>query len=329
MAARGFGAWSLVANILIGASLQTIVFCSVLKPRFSWRIDWALLRKVLAWGLPLTGGSLLWQFWENSDYLVVGKVLGPVALGQYTMAYRLATVANDKISSVVNRVSFPSFSAMQEELAQVVQHWFSLTRKLCFVTVPVLVALALNANDFISIVLGSKWLPAASLVKVLCVMGALKSLSSINLNVLCARGRTDLVLYFSLLSAVLLPASFALGCHYASLMGVAVGWCIIYPIVSVFAIVKAAQLTRVRVRDYFHNLSAPAGVAALCLLSMLPISWFLPAGILRLAVRCGVGLAAFAVSMLLQPGVKEWLSALWSGRNREMVPCNKAEVRIY
>ncbi|HYM06358.1 MAG TPA: lipopolysaccharide biosynthesis protein [Terriglobales bacterium] len=307
---RGFGAWSLVINILLQASLLTVFFCWMVRPRFSWHIDRPALRKVLRWALPLTGSSLLWQFYENSDYLVVGKLLGASPLGQYTVAFRLATVANDKISSVINRVSFPSFAAMQDDLKSVIEHWLSVTRKLGLLNFPLLVALAMNAEDFISVVLGAKWLPAAALVKFLCVVGALKSLTAVVINLACARGRTDIGFQFALLNAIILPASFVAGCKLGSLRGVGIAWSLVFPLTCGLLIWKVGRLVGVSVRHYCSALAPPALLAMVCFAGMLPVSWILPGGLLRLCVRSAVGLVCFAAALWFQPGMREMVRQL-------------------
>jgi O-antigen/teichoic acid export membrane protein len=305
LAWNGFGAFSLVVNILLGGLLQTALFCWVVRPRFTLRIDWSVLKRVLRWGLPLTGGSLLWQFYENSDYLVIGKVLGASALGQYTMAFRLATVTNDKLSSVINRVSFPSFSAMQDDLNRVTQHWFSLTRKIGLLTFPLLVVLAVNAQDFVAAVLGSKWLAVAPMVKFLCVMSALKSLSSVTVNLACARGCTDIGFRFCLVNALLLPISFVIGCKLDSAMGVAVAWCLIFPVLCIYLLFQVTRLVGVKFLAYFRNLMSSLLGSGICFVAMLPLTWLLPGGIVRLFLRSGAGMTAFVFYLASQPSLRD------------------------
>jgi O-antigen/teichoic acid export membrane protein len=310
MAWKGYGVWSLVANILIQNLAQTVLYCWIVRPRFTLRIDRALLKKVISWGMPLAGSSLLFRFYDNSDYLVIGKLLGAPALGAYTLAFRLATMVNDKISSVVNRVSFPSFSAMQDDVDSVVRHWLSVTRKLAWLNFPVLVAIAMNAEDFISIFLGPKWQQAGPLVKYLCVVGALKTLNPLVFNLLSARGRTEIGFQNTLLNSVLLPISFLLACRIGSVTTVCIAWCVVFPCTSAFLIYRAAKLVGISFWSFLRDLRAPALTAAVCLAVMLPISWLAPFGLFRLCLRSAVGLAGFAACLWFQKGVRQSLFQL-------------------
>jgi O-antigen/teichoic acid export membrane protein len=235
------------------------------------------------------------------------------------MAFRLATVTNDKLSSVINRVSFPSFSAMQEDGKNLVEHWFSLTRKIGFLTFPLLAVLAVNAHDFIAVVLGSRWISAAPMVKFLCVMSALKSLSAVTVNLACARGRTDIAFRFSLVNALALPVAFLIACKLGSAIGVAVAWCVAFPLLCWYLLVQVSRLVDVRVLDYCRHLLTPLLLAATCCLCMIPMGWVLPEGIIRLILRSGAGLAVFVAYLLSRPGARESLnSALGLARRRNV-----------
>lgn len=310
MAWNGYGVWSLVTNILIQTLATTLLYCSIVHPRFTLQIDRMLLKKVIRWGMPLAGSGLLWRFYDNSDYLIIGKLLGAPALGAYTLAFRLATMVNDKISSVINRVSFPSFSAMQDSLDSVIQHWLSVTRKLAWVNFPVLVAIALNTEDFISIFLGPKWQQAAPLVKYLCVVGALKTLNPLVSNLLSARGRTDIVFQITVLNSVLLPVSFLIACQIGSVATVCIGWCIVFPFTSALLVYRATKLVGISFWDFLSNLKSPALAASICFAVMLPFSWLMPFSLLRLCLRSAAGLACFGACLWFQKAVRQSLFQL-------------------
>ena len=243
--------------------------------------------------MPLSGAALLWQFYNNADYIVVGRMMGSEALGWYTFAFRLATLVNDKISSVINRVSLPSFSTMQRDPTRLVDHWFSVSRKLALVNFSLLVALAANSTELIRVVLGTKWLPAALPLKFLCVTGALKTVLPLVLNVLSACGDTVTVFRYTLLNAIVLPLSFAIGCHYRGLVGVGVAWCVAQPILAIFLIRPAVRLLNVSLRSYLTNLKQPTLVAALCLLVMLPFGFLRVGAFSILILRSAAGLLCY------------------------------------
>ena len=194
LAWKGFGVWSLVTNLLLGEFLLTVLVYFAQPVGFTLHLRRDMLKRLLRWGLPFTGSALLWQFYDNADKLIVGRMLGTAPLGFYSFASRLAMLPGERISAVINRVSFSSFSAIKHQRDDVVRHWLSLTRKLALLVFPILMVLALLAEDFLLVVVNRKWLPAALPVKFLCFMVALKTVQTIMTTVVTTQGRTDVTL---------------------------------------------------------------------------------------------------------------------------------------
>ena len=315
LAWKGFGVWSLVANLVSASFLQTTLMCWIVRPRFTARVDGAEVRKVLRFGTPLIGAELLWKFYKNSDYLVIGKFLGSVALGQYTLAYRLATVVNDKISVIVNRVTVPAFAALKDDRNALVGHWFSVTRKLALVNFALLVGIAMNGEDFITVALGQKWLPAVVPLRFLCAVGAWDTITPIINNLLQVKRRTDFMFIYSLFNAILLPVGFTIACQAGwGLAGVGILWCVLYPLSCLYQLSKALRLVDATFWDYWSHLMFPIGVAGICLVGMMPVSWLLPGGLVRLCVRAAVGIACFALCVSFRPGTRQILRDLLGSR---------------
>jgi teichuronic acid exporter len=306
MAFSGFGVWSLVANLYLFVILQFFIYGWWVRPQFRFPLDMNLLRRIWRYGAPVTGSSLLGRFYENADYLVVGKVLGPVPLGFYTVAFRLAMLINDRISAVVNRVAFPAFANLKEEPETAITHWFAVTRLVTLVTFPLLVWLGFNAKDFIGLVLGSKWLPAVLPLQFLCVMTAVKVLTNIVAQMFSAIGYPKVVFRYDLLTAVILPVAFFIGCNKAGLLGMGIAWCTVFPLLRFAFLIGAKRVLHFSFSAYARNLSDTLSVSTACALFMFPAAWILPSGWARLAVRT----LMWALAVLMCVGLNKNLRVL-------------------
>jgi O-antigen/teichoic acid export membrane protein len=305
LAIRGFGVWSLVANLVVYHLLQCLFVIRLVRPHYTLHLEKSVLKRIIGYGLPLTGGGLLFQFYDNADYLVVGRMVGAEALGFYTLAFRLATLAHEKIAAVVNRVAFPAFAAMQNDVEQMVNHWFSISRTISLFNAPFLVYLAVNAADLVSLALGEKWLPSVTPLRFLCVVGALRSLVHVIPPILNAVGRTKMVFKFTVGNSVLLPASFAIGCKLGGLTGVGVAWCVVYPGLWLYLLFSLKRVVKFSLRAYFLNLRLALVVASLCLLVMLAAGWRAAPGVERLILRSAVGGITFAACVLSQRNIRD------------------------
>ena len=66
-------------------------------------------------GAAYSGVDVLAAVSANVDYLFVGRVLGPAALGLYSIAFRLPDLLVMNLSLVAGRVLFPAFAAVARD----------------------------------------------------------------------------------------------------------------------------------------------------------------------------------------------------------------------
>ena len=149
-----------------------------------------MVRRLLSYGGYLSGANLILCGLLNVDYIIVGHVLGPVALGQYSLAYRICFMPYLAIAGVANGAVFQYYCRLpsREAIGRASGSTIGLINA---ISIPWFAGLVLFANDIV--LLGSKWAPAAGAVRFLAVYGFFLSLIFSTLQVLKAVGRTDLV----------------------------------------------------------------------------------------------------------------------------------------
>ena len=324
LALMGFGVWALVLNVLLSSLIQAMVVCYLVRPRLTLQLDTGKLKKLLRWGAPLTGSSLLWQVYENADYLVVGKLLGETATGYYSLAFRLATLVNSRVGAIINRVSFPTFSAVQKDHPELLTHWYTITERLGLIVFPLSAMLALNARDIVLVVLGPKWLPAVPPLQLLCIIGALKPLVSTMGNCMSAVGRTDLGFRFSLANSIFLPVAFVIACRVSGITGVAAAWCIVAPLTFGWFLVKTLRFVHGSVREYCISLAPGLTVAGAGAVVMYAAGMPFSDGILRLSVKSTAGVLVTLVAYWMHPPTRGFVTNYLPSRLRRHFGSEKA-----
>jgi O-antigen/teichoic acid export membrane protein len=115
LAWQGFGVWSLVIANIAQLAVRTVVMYAVtrhpLRPSFDVRAG----RALLSFGLGHSMAQIGLLFSQQGDNLVVGRWLGPAALGIYGRAYNLMVMPAAAFGRIVNRVLFPIMSQVQDE----------------------------------------------------------------------------------------------------------------------------------------------------------------------------------------------------------------------
>lgn len=222
LAAGGMGAWSLIVGQLAGVVVGVLLSWAV----FPWLprlvTDTALAKKLIRFGLPLFGVELMWVLSVNLDYVIIGRQLGSESLGIYTLAYRLPELLVLSLMTVVNRVVFPAFAKLKSSREGLRRGFLAATHYVVLATVPVSVGLAIAADPVIRVTLGSDWVDAIPVLRVLAIFVLIASSVHADGDVYKAIGRTGLLFRLALLHVALLVPALLVGVQFG-LVGVAVG----------------------------------------------------------------------------------------------------------
>jgi O-antigen/teichoic acid export membrane protein len=213
-AARGAGAWALIAQELALAATSTLALwiLSDWHPRF--RFSRASLDTMIGFSTNTVGARVLSDIGGTADNILVGRFLGSTALGLYAIAYKAVLTPVGRIALPIQEVLFPALSRMKDERERLGGAWVRATRLTASIAAPTLVGLAILTPEFISVVLGKKWEPGATVLRILVVVGLVQALQATNWSALVARGRTDLQLRFAILATGCTVGAFVLGLHW-------------------------------------------------------------------------------------------------------------------
>ena len=231
MALAGFGVWSLVARVLIDRALRAAVFWSITGWRPRVVFSFAGVKPLLTYGLPLLGFALLNFCNKQFDYLIVGKVLGPKALGYYTVAYLMVFMPITQVAQTLCEVAFPILSAAQENRQRVAALYLRMVRLLTTITFPMMTGLAALAPVAIPWAFGQRWAPVVRPVQVFAVLGMLQSVYTTGGLVYRSTGHTKAQLRLMILFTPLIVGSFAVGVQWG-VLGVCVAYCVALAVVS-------------------------------------------------------------------------------------------------
>jgi O-antigen/teichoic acid export membrane protein len=228
LAYLGFGAWSVILGEL-GNRVGRLVLFHVFRPYWpNWTFDWSEIKPRVSFGLYATGSRLLYNFYIKADYLLVGRVFGPEAVGVYAMAFRIISDPVRTLTSTVNDVAYPAFSKLQEELERLRTYFLTIARANLSLIGLVLVVIAVYIESLLVVGGYEKYFDAIPLVHIFAAVGLLRSVSALVPQLLNAVGEARLNFFYSLANSFLMPAAFLVGAQF-SLNGVAWAWVAAFP----------------------------------------------------------------------------------------------------
>ncbi|WP_262250018.1 lipopolysaccharide biosynthesis protein [Parapedobacter soli] len=203
LAFTGFGVWSLVWLNLATTSCLMLQYWI----RISWKpspiVDGKLLRKHFNFGYKLALSSLLTEVYRNSYTFIIGKVYSTTQLGYYNQANTLKMFPVRNLTTALQKVTYPLFSQIQDDDIQLKKVFRRITSVVLYVVVPMMFYLIVVADPLFRLVLTEKWLPAVPYFQVLCISAVFYPLSLYNLNIISAKGRSDLHFRLEIIKKVL------------------------------------------------------------------------------------------------------------------------------
>jgi teichuronic acid exporter len=192
LAAAGWGVWSLAIQQVCSAVILTSLLWCFSEWRPSLVVSLQSLREMFGFGSRVFASGLLNTVTENIYGLVIGKVFSARDLGFFTRATSIEQLPSRTLASMVGRVTFPVFSSIQDDPERLKRGLRKALTTLVLVNFPLMLGLALVAKPLVLVLLTEKWAPCVPYLRLLCVVGLLFPLHLINLNLLMAKGRSDL-----------------------------------------------------------------------------------------------------------------------------------------
>lgn len=260
LALAGAGAWSIVGqNLFVAAASAILVWrLSTWRPRFIYSRE--SLRTLGSFGVKTLGARLLSYANLNGDNLLVGRFLGSVSLGVYSIAYNVMFLPATRIADPIQQVLFPAFSRMQHDHAALGRSWIRGTQLVAAVNAPAFLGMIVVAPDFVPVVLGQKWVAAVPVLQLLCLAGVFQSVQTLNWSVLQAVGDSGRLFRFMGLSTLLTVGAFVVGLQWG-VVGVAGLYAVARAIVGVAYAWTTSRRVGLALREWGRGVARIAELA--------------------------------------------------------------------
>jgi O-antigen/teichoic acid export membrane protein len=203
MAAIGFGVWALVAQGLSSQLLKTFLLWFFNKWIPKLRFSRQSFRELFGFGWKIMISGVLDTVWKELHQVVVGKYYSPATLGQYTRAKGFSRLFSSNLTSVIQRVTFPVLSEMQNEKNRMVSAYRRIIKTTMFITAILMFFLGAISEPLLYCLIGPKWHEAATYLPFICIIASLYPLHAINLNMLQVQGRSDLFLGLEIIKKII------------------------------------------------------------------------------------------------------------------------------
>ena len=185
-------AWSLVFGRLSAA----IVRCALsyilhpYRPKFHFDLERA--RHLWSYGKWVFAATIIGFFITQGDDYFVWGYLGFSSLALYQAAYKFSNIPATEITHIISRVSFPAYSKLQDDIPRFSAAYLKILKMTACLSIPTAGLIFILTPEFVTIIMGTKFLPMIPAMQILAICGLLRSIGATTGTVFLAAGRPDI-----------------------------------------------------------------------------------------------------------------------------------------
>ena len=219
---RGFGVWALVIQHYVSGitGLVLLWMISPWRPRGRW--NKASFGYLWGYGSKLLASGLLDTVYTNIYPIVIGKFYSAADLGQYTRAKGYANLPSQGLTGVLQQVTFPVLSQIQEDDDRLAYSYRRMLRFTVFLVFPIMIGMAALAHPLVISLVTNKWAQCVPYLQVICFASMWYPVHAINLNLLQVKGRSDLFLRLEIIKKLIITIAIFI-CVPFGIMGICIG----------------------------------------------------------------------------------------------------------
>jgi PST family polysaccharide transporter len=320
LALAGAGPFSLVGQALGQATVSFLVLFRAVAWRPTLGIRRCDLHQVRVFVSSVIGDRMVTLADERAPQVVIGLLLGPTAVGHFSIAIRLIDILNRVFVVPVNQVAMPAIARVQDDPERVRGLMAMGLAVGSIVSMPAFLGTSVIAPDVLPLVLGPAWLPAAPILQLLALRGLVWPAILQGHALLLGLGRPQQLVRIGLADLVVnlvtlgfaAPLGLAVVASVSSLRVVLLRW----PLTAL----AAGRLVGLGLARQL-GLLAPALLAGLLMAGVLLIARaylelaFGAPALVASVIALGAVVYGLAI-LLLQPRLPEWLRQLGASLGR-------------
>lgn len=200
-AVLGYGAWAMVIGSYASAGTELVLTWWMAKWRpFQRRSSLRISRELATFAWPLVLDELGARGSETIQQVLVGRVLGTAALGQFRYAYRFAWTPALAILRAFSHVLYPAFARIANDRNRFREAYLRALGWIWFAALPVGVLMVVVSEPVLVLLVGEEWRPAGAATAALAGVGLGVALGAVSTVAIKGAGRPSLLNWLTALN---------------------------------------------------------------------------------------------------------------------------------
>ena len=288
--------WALIIGHVIFSAVQMAMSYIFIPGKLRFRFNRQISRELYKYGKYITGLSIVIFVASEIDSAVLAKIVGMNDLGYYVIAATLANLPATQISKVASKIMFPAYSKLQGNLPALREAYLRTVKLVASIAIPAAAGLMVLASQIIHVIYGSKWAPAIIPLQILCIFGALRSISILNGYLLNGIGKPNIDFYLGLIRLTLISVMIYPLTKEYHLVGASIAVTVPMGLQFVLSTHAAKKFIKAGASDIFSSLARPIIYSLIMAIILLVIKGsLLPVGAFSLVTLIVLGFSIYAM----------------------------------
>lgn len=292
------GVMALVIQSLLNNLITTVVIWIQAKWHPILKFSWSRFLELFMYAYKLIIARFVSTVFGEMYSALVGAFYTPTQLGLFNRAKSFEVMSSNNITQIVQRVSTPILCEKQTNHTDLGNSLMLFIRNTSFFVFPLLCGMFVLADPLIRVLLTDKWEGAIWILQVLCPVGFCYVLSTFNMNVFNATGRTDWALKCELIKK---SVDIAIIVVAVNISFEALVWSQV--VIAVFEMFVNLIYTKKQIRlGLFSQFKSVAGILLCAMIMALCVAFvttFIDSELLKLVCGVIVGVAIYATLCLI------------------------------
>ncbi len=291
MAYSGFGVWALVIQNLLRAFFKAVLFMIFSSHKFKMEFSSSSFKSLFSFGGNLLATSILNVIFKNIYIIIIGKFFSSDQLGYYTRAKNFQTITIISISEIVNKVTFPVFSSINDD-KKLTFAFNKIVKMMALIAFTSLLLLASMAKPLILTLLTEKWLNSVLYLQLLCISGMFYPLHALQINIIKAKGQSRILLKLEVYKKMVTLSIILISIHWG-IVGLLLGNILISIISYGFNLSKSSKVGGFSIKQHIIDIIPSFLIAILVGISSFSISYIQLNNYLQLIIQLSVAVIMF------------------------------------
>lgn len=203
LAFMGYGVWSIVIQALVLAAFNVLFSFYYVRWIPTVGFSTKSFKSLFAFGSKLLMANIISAAYSKAYDVVIGKKYDANSLGLYSRADKFNQFASSNISGVLQRVSFPVLSSIQDDDDRLRRAYRKYMQISAFVVFPLILGMCGIARPMIETLLGQQWIKCAPMIQILAFAYLWDCVVMVNLNLIYVKGHSDYVLKLEVIKKII------------------------------------------------------------------------------------------------------------------------------